>query len=446
MTAEDLRRGFERLTAPVVPVEDPYGRLLRRVRRRRARRFGAITAGLTALLAATTSIGLAVGQGATGHHDPNWPAITEWTRRLIDSPTRGNLAGDTALLSGIVEQTRAIAPGLPETKVLFVADVGHNRVAVVAHRSAEHATIDSYIGRVGASAGDLVQNGTLNMPVQPVAVVTGDDATAPWTVVLAPSGCEVSTSTRIDGGARNAWVPSSDGSLLVSTTAEPPYVRVACGGTVRQQGPTAPIDEVGVQGPAQAPQRGTADPATVRLAVGAFTTLASAAGAFEPANVVWAGRIPDDSQLGEVVVVAAADGSGPAVLWAGADPKASVAREPALGTSSSASSRSLAATGVASNGVIGVRVPRWSGTGAVLGPTMLVIAPGPGVRAEAFDPSGASRGTAALVDGVGVIPLGEFGPVVVRVTDSAGSVIATASIAEPASGPRLFDEPLINAW
>jgi hypothetical protein len=153
---DDIRTAFERITEPVVPRPDPLGRLLVRRRRRTWRRgIGAAAAAVALAFAggalATAPIGGGVGPSpgpdrsgnVTGQDSPK-ARITAWTRRLIESPTRGNLAGDTEFVDEVTRQAKGAseAPvGLDRIKVLAIADANGGRVAVIAHYDDEFAAV-----------------------------------------------------------------------------------------------------------------------------------------------------------------------------------------------------------------------------------------------------------------------------------------------------------------
>src|SRR5437868_4196782 len=109
MSIDELKTGFARLAEPVVPAEDPYGRLVRRARRSRLTRLATWTSGLAAVLVAALTVPLlARGAGApapgpsVGVDDNRGGEITPWVQRLLDTPARGNLAGDRTFHDALV--------------------------------------------------------------------------------------------------------------------------------------------------------------------------------------------------------------------------------------------------------------------------------------------------------------------------------------------------------
>jgi len=158
MNAEELRTGFDRLAATVTSDADPYEAVLRRARRRRRgllRGFGvALAVAVTTALAAPAVL----TAGRPDVPPPTAPApfegkpvTSQWTWRLINSPTRGNLAGDRALIQDLVKEfgkTGGMANGLdlvgaspPHIKVLFAHDFSGSRFVAVAYYSASAAML-----------------------------------------------------------------------------------------------------------------------------------------------------------------------------------------------------------------------------------------------------------------------------------------------------------------
>jgi hypothetical protein len=138
---EDVRAAFARVVEPVVPEPDPMGRLLKRRRRRR----GVVVSSVVVVLCAAVTVGLA-GRSRSGPHvsvGDEYTITSSWTRRLLDAPTRGNLAGDKALVDALRRGARAaMRPPAPleRTHVLFVGDVGARRVLAVAFSGDNRAT------------------------------------------------------------------------------------------------------------------------------------------------------------------------------------------------------------------------------------------------------------------------------------------------------------------
>src|SRR5215813_7335075 len=110
MSVEELRARFARLTEPVVPIEDPYGRLLRRARRTRRARLAGWASTLAAALTAALLIPLLTQEPGSpspapspGVDDLRGADITPWLQRLIDSPARGSLAADTTFTTTLTD-------------------------------------------------------------------------------------------------------------------------------------------------------------------------------------------------------------------------------------------------------------------------------------------------------------------------------------------------------
>jgi hypothetical protein len=468
MNVEELRDGFERLTAEVLPVPDPYGRLLRRSRRRRMGRVGALVAGATAAVAAVAGGAVAL-QGAGGAEDafPGWPITSDWTGRLIDSPTRGSLAGDAGFVRDLLSVSRPFAPGpLGRAKVLFAGDVGANRLALIADYADGHAVLGELVGPRNASAAALAdafraqnpqpRTAMFNRILTPVVTVAAPPAapsgTPGWTVVLAPAGCTTSTATGAD-----SWQPAATGDWLLAPTDNPVYTRITCDGVVHQQGPTIRVDEVsGVADAAtQRPARGDADPVSVGAALAAFRRLTQAIGRTDEPRVLWAGTVPDAGTPGTAVLVGAAGSHGPVLLQIGSVGKSMVALAPAGqavpdGEPTAAANRKewgLIATGRSDDhGVVAVRLPRRAGAHAEITNRLFVLTPEGSTAVEAVGSAGQVVAQTTAKDGTAVLDLGVGQAVSVRARDHSGQTVGTSGSIDSASGARVFGEPLVDSW
>jgi hypothetical protein len=469
MNVEQLRHDFDRLADGVVPVPDPYGRLLRRSRRRRLAQAGTVVGTAVAAILALATGGVAVqGTGdRTGDTFAGWPITSDWTRRLIDSPTRGSLAGNSALLGDLVAAIHPLAPqSLARTKVLFAGDVGQNRLAVIANYSDTDATIGEFSGPRNASVEELVRNFRANFApsetplmrgmLAPVLTIAGPpgnaDAARGWTVVLAPAGCQVATSA-----AAGSWQPAPTGDWLLAATSGLFYTRVSCAGAVRQQGPTGTVDEVSgiASGNLPVPARGNADPTAVAAAVAAFDRLTQAVGRGDQPHVIWAGQLPDPKTPGQAVLVAGDGASRPVMLQIGSPGKSMVAMAPAGqatpdGEPTMAQSRKewgLISTGQSDDhGLVAVRLPQRVGAHAELTDRLFVVAPPTAVRVEAIGPNGQVIAQAITSEGLSTLDIGIGRAGSVRALDVGGQPVATSTLAEPANGTRLFGEQLITNW
>lgn len=483
MSVENVRAGFARLAETVVPEADPYGRLVRRGRRRRRARFAGLS-GIVATVVAGALVGAphfagvgSPGPSQTGH---GYPIESEWVRQLLASPTRGNLAADKRFVADVEavfgrERGRALAPdGLSKATVLFAHEVGNTRTVAVAFHSDDRAGLVVKADRAGASATELLDaGGMFDAPVTPFLTFLDTRSDQPgmsvthFTVGLAPNGCEVSTSDSAmigpDGAVRRQWRAEPTGSYVVREgdyrMAARELWRVTCAGQVRHQAPAQRVDEVGDRAPtatvASDGARGTVDGVTAAAAGEVWRDLTGATGiATAGPSVLWGGSIPDKRAGVPAVLVGPSTGRGPVVLQMGARGEAMVALggRGAAGLPAEvetlAASRadwSLAATSVGAGVLVAVRVPEREGGHAVLGERLLVLGPPTAVRVVAVGAGGAAVAEAQLDGGAGLLSVPWPANVTLRVFDGRGDLVADAPFVEQ-DGLRLFGEQLISNW
>ncbi|MGI5214144.1 hypothetical protein [Plantactinospora sp. CA-290183] len=329
----ELREELARVARPVVPWPEPYRRLLERARRRRRRRAGAGAAALAVVVAAVPLLaGVLDRPGAdpatppgASEFQPAAPVNDPLARRLLDSPTRGNLAGDRALVDRIARGYLAartellVDPALDTVRVLLAHDLPNGRTVVVAFLDDTHALLRKAVAAPGASVPELIDRTSTPLDPDPALpyVTTGinmlgvvENATG-----LAPAGClaETSVDGRLtDGGTvvRTWQLASRDGLIVRGPEAVRERWRFSCDGVVLYTGPATGIgrelprpDASAV--PADVPA-GT-DPTIAANAGRELTETLQVNGfAATPPRVVWAGRIPGT-----------ADDAPPAVLVAG---------------------------------------------------------------------------------------------------------------------------------
>ena len=268
MSVEDLRAGFDRITGAVTSDVDPYEAVMRRARHHRRRRFRRLGATLAALAAVALAGPAALN--AAGLDDPprpntppsqfeGFPVQSSWTWRMINSPTRGNLANDQTLVQGLLREfahTGDMSNGLdlvgpaPSIKVLFAHDFSGWRSVAIAYYTKSEAMLVTRTARRGASAAELVVGSGISRGwIEPFTIigqsVSHDDGwRAQFWLGLAPTGCTVDTSTdgmvQPDGTVRRTWQPSPNGDYVLSEAFPPGGLwRVTCDGVVRFQSSAA---------------------------------------------------------------------------------------------------------------------------------------------------------------------------------------------------------------
>ncbi|MEE6262222.1 hypothetical protein [Plantactinospora sonchi] len=256
--AHDLRDGLARLAEPVVSRPEPYRRLLERLRRQRRRR--ALTAGAAAVAVVVAAVPLLGGTVRGFDAEPAGPVElqppgqidTPLERQLLDSPPRGNLAGDHELIDNIARGYRAaraellVDPALDAVRVLFAHDLPNARLVVVAFTDDDsQAVLREAIADPGASVrGLLDKTGTpvdalgfgpiFSISRMPAAGTSPDDVR----LALGPSGCVVEASSNgqltADGTVRRDWRPiGGDGYAVTGPEQAAERWRFSCDGVPR---------------------------------------------------------------------------------------------------------------------------------------------------------------------------------------------------------------------
>jgi hypothetical protein len=479
---EDLRAAFVAVTADVTIRADPMGRLMRR---RRNRSVTTAAAGLAMVLALVLVAGPAM-RGLVSRYDANnaaslstgYPIASPWTQRLLDSPTRGSLAGQEPYLTSLrrdLERGRTasrVNPSLNQLTLLFVGDVGTARMAIVVWHSTTEAAQFTYVAQPGAGPDLLAQaqfeaNGVLRpLIVMAVGAVFPNKVEASFRLGLVPAGCSLATSTdgRVerDGTIRRSWTGGPHPDYIVSDGGQATQRwRVTCDGVVRYEG-TGTDPSLAGESTARPEStkaldgaRGPLDRRTALLAANLLGDMSRSAGlrVAEP-TVVWGGVVPDVEA--PVSVVAARSGDGGAITLLGVgDVRQSVV---GVGVDAAAESddplrdgsqqqRGLVSTGTAGSlDLFAVRLPQRTGTRAVWSDRLLVVAPTSTVRVRALDEHERILAEGHLTEGVGTLTVKAPSTAVLQAYDSTGTVVATTRMAERVGPPVLFGEPIVQAW
>ncbi|MBE1492612.1 hypothetical protein [Plantactinospora soyae] len=499
MSVDELRAGFARLAESVAPDEDPYALLLRRhTRRRRRVRFAGIGGGLATLLT-TALLGSGVvglgpagpgdGRGSPRFPENGYPVTSDLSWRLIESPARGNLGDDRALVDGLTQAFVADRVGqgaaaLPEAKVLFVHDFPKARSVVVAYHSDSRASLVTRMARRGASAQELILGaGIMNARVEPFLVVSetiqgGDDSSVRFTLGLAPAGCAVEVSQTatigpVADGIRRNWRPAPGGDYALDERVPATgYWRATCDGTLRHRAPLgAQLDEVtGSAVPAApvTPSVGatTIDGPVASAAIGSYWELARRAGFGDSLTrdlapaVRWSGWIFDeDIRTGVEIppaVLVSPSAPGPVLLQVGPGVKGMLALagqdDPApddpAAPDADRENWSLVSTGYTNSAdLITVRIPERAGGRAVLSDRLLVVGRATDASYSVIDAAGnvlpdvspQQRGAALFT-----VPLGT--KLTVRALDTAGRTIASTELVERDTGRQMFGESFLTEW
>jgi hypothetical protein len=330
MSVDELKAGFARLAEPVVPAEDPYGRLLRRARRSRRTRVtgwaSMIAAGVAAALLAPLLVQATGGQHppSIGIEDNRGVEITGWVQQLLDTPARGGLASDPAFSMALTDRLSpryfGFSPELNQRTVLFATDAGSYRAVLVAFHSDTRQMGVWLVGNARASAVQLADGAATyprraatptasnQMPevlvdeLRPfAATAVSDAATSRYlTVGLAPAGCTVATR---DETHPQEWRDEPTGDYVVRTDPLGPtpstLARVTCDGEVHYQGPIVnnarvnlaprPVTDAQIDKALVGARGAPADRALVRAGL---ATLQDSAGSVDSCKVLYFGRVP----------------------------------------------------------------------------------------------------------------------------------------------------------
>ncbi|GHJ49925.1 hypothetical protein Cs7R123_72670 [Catellatospora sp. TT07R-123] len=448
MSEQRLRETFAWLAAPVVPAEDPYGRLMRRHRSRRYRLLGlgsALAATVVAVLlsplaqpgaAPSPSPTPSVDGGPATHAEPK--EITPWVRRLIQSPLRGSLAGDEAYLAELTKELgreRFSFDG--QIKVLFAGDVGYHRV-VIAVRYDDHQQVailrsTRFTVRVEERPDpqkfELDGGWSQTAALSPYFTVSDSDFnrldSAYFSLGLAPSGCRIASVDATD--PQLGWRDEPTGDWA-ATERPGQWRRVTCDGQVRYQGPA----DGGVR--TETARRYTqaeldAAIADARGEIGSrgreAVERADLTGAVAPARLLYVGRTPGgpaDEPVFAVTKVQLRDGWRISVQeeneYTVTVTKALQQRDDEIiavehwqypGTEPSTTPKPGGAPAMGSSG------------------RLLVLAPPGAVRLQVLDPEGAVISTSPLTDGIGSVAYTRGGTLRLRALDGAGKVVATGT-------------------
>ncbi|GAA3186316.1 hypothetical protein ACFO1B_11915 [Dactylosporangium siamense] len=411
-----LRHAFRDTAETVVPDPDPMRRLLRRRRRR--------WAGVTSLFVAA-AVALAAGlvpalQPAAPERP--FPRLPAWTRALLDSPTRGSLAGDADLVRAVRDRAAATATGgLTSVKVLFLGEAEGRRFVAYVRYDRHLAVLFRNDTPVGDSVEHLVDAGP-GGPLEPLVTITSTEV--PVIIGVAPAACTIEMSiggsvSEDDDVQRNWVVPY--GSWIMQTSRDlPQRWRVSCENKVRSEGPPVPVGDL--------------DDRTDLFAVAGFQ--------HEPPVPRWSGTIEGAEGTWRLSTARLPDGSVAAVLATGPADRYTVAT--AFETAAGPVDRAgwgLVSTAVSHDpDVIAIRVPYRANGRALLGDRVLVLAAKPGA-AEVIVRAEIGTLGAPLHDGVAPVNAAS-GPVLVQ--DAAGARIATTWL--PERVPQVFGEKTVSGW
>lgn len=427
-----LRSTLDRHAAQVVARPEPYARVLRLSRRRRARRLSAICAVAVLLLTAPVV-------WLTGQPEPYRPVAGPPPAHLLpllESPTRGDLAGDSAFLAALRQRAAAEVdagrgsgasqPQMPDDpnliKVLFAGDLGARRVALVAGLDGWplYAIFQGGAGD-GADGLENTGSGELGQPVVATGFAAGNGNPAQTYLLLGPTGAvyEEATTTYSATGVQRTWHRIADGADYFGAADLKGWhtFRVVMDGKVLLEttgGVATVSSEVNVD-PHPVAGRGRALPQASQRIAGMLAQMTGLAGPDVTFRVLWSDELDmPGTPTGKAYVVTVQavmpQGGGP-FFTAALDTGEGFYRDHPTGYGMAGSPEQT---------LIAMRLPAYV---AEPGDRLQLIAPPTAVRAEVT--SGAQTWQADLVNGVGHLDLPPGVAATVRAYDAAGTLLAT---------------------
>ncbi len=501
---DDLRTTLARHAGEVVPVADPFGRLL--VRRRRHRRT--VTIGMAVAAAATLApVGVLAANGWRGRRQ-DLPTLSPLVHALLDSPVRGSLADDAAFLAALrhrvaagdpVQETPAGQSEVPGTTdptdlsgqddptggrgsfdpatlvVLFAGDItGNQRVALVA--IPQRQVVELWGGPAGTPVDGLSYRTQCGLdPVLNVDNLEFEDSEQDPVVVvganliLAPAGAQVyySEAARYlaDGTVARDWSLTPRDYLVRNLTdiRRRHRVRVNYDGVVLYQAQVSTMGtlaESEVIGPVDpTPRVGVPQPELTRRAAESLAAAGDLDVATTVFQVLWSSTLPSLAEHEKDMPVVAVFGRTPdggglygivadapwqfALAAPGGHGFVDVVTAPAGFGVLGDPARSMIATRLFPRSLFEAVRPQ-SGNIGWLTDGIQIVAPPNAVRAEIV--GGSSTISAALQDGVGMLTVPADVDATVRAYDPAGQLVASSHFADVRYTARDSFEPTIYGW
>jgi hypothetical protein len=407
--------------------------------------------GLTALDRFTSSPGRPEPGAGRLAGDP--PTLV---RPLLDSPTRGSLAGDQTFLKKLRDRVIGSADdfGVPadasKLRILFAGDVpGGRRIALVAAMVANPRYVEVE-GRRGADPSKLRVTGwdDVTEPVIRIDNVPAPGASGGYVVVFGPAGYDISQSVNprylADGTVRRVWTPVPSDYFQFDYAQDVPVglrFRFSKGtkilyedGVSTHKSLNATVEPTPLFG------RGKPEPRAAQQAAQALAYATGLAGPDVHFVVLWSDDFdtkdpsyPGPSQIATVMAVTA-DGGGPYITLA-VDSK-----NPPEGRNHPTGQGIL---GAPEKGLIVMRPPYFTGSEPDY---VQIVAPPSAVRAEALR-SGTVVAKTGLKDGLGTLRLPAPSSLLFRVYDASGTVIAERPYQDVTGlATNSYFEPTIKGW
>lgn len=428
---DELRDTLDRHAGDVTPRPDPYTRVVQLRRRRRQRRVTALTV-VFVLLVSTPTIWLLTPPGGPHQAAASVPAAL---LPLLNSPTRGSLAGDgaflavmrrrTALEVGSMRGNPADGPYMPadpdRIKVLYAGDIGSRRYVITAGMDGWPLKAH-FLGSAGDGPEALEQTGSGSLDaVEEISFGPGDEVHPENSfLLLGPVGAvyEEGHALWSSTGVTRTWSPIAvpDGYLAVVDVTRSRRLRVRLGDTVLREtqalarGTAAPVNV----DPQPYGGRGTPFPDVADQVASGLTTLTLLTGPDVTMRVLWSGQVPAPGAAGGVaraatVQVVTADGGGPYLTGF-------VDRDGSWRDN-------LTGSGFAANPEHALIVMRLASYAAEANQQLQIIAPPAAVQAEVVQDGEVA--VVPLSKGVGWRAVPPEATLTVRAYDAAGALLAT---------------------
>ncbi|WP_155372214.1 hypothetical protein [Catellatospora vulcania] len=433
---DELRAVLDRHADDITPRPYPYTRVV--VLHRRRRRNLVSTLAVVSVLLVVAPAAWLLTRSPAGPHQLATPPPAELLP-LLNSPTRGSLAGDEAFLEAMRRRTAdevgaergdpANGPYMPtdpdRVKVLFAGDIGSRRYVLTAgldgwplkamffgHQDEPPA----HLAQAGSGALEAAEEATF-------AIGPGPDDEVGF-LLLGPVGAvyEEGQAQWSSTGVTRTWtaIAVPDGYLAVANVTRIQRFRVRLGDKVLREVQTYPVKAGPVAvDPAPYGGRGTPMPEVAGQVASSLTSLTQLRDTGAVLRVLWSDEVPAPGAAGGLVravtvQVVTADGGGP--YFTGVVDGDGMWRDHLTGSGFA---------GDPARALIVMRLPSYT---AQDNTRLQVIAPPGAVRAESVQ--GGQVVDIPLVDGVGWRPAPPQTTLTVRAYDAAGALLATTTFTD----------------
>lgn len=389
-------------------------------------------------------------EGGPGGFEGDPPALVQ---PLLDAPTRGSLAGDTAfrtaLLDRIIKDPDVY--GMPGDRsllrILFAGDLPGNQRLVLVAGVTDRPQMINLTGRAGTPAKELELTGRSDVEEPVVHTEWRGEDNGGFALVFGPVGYDVSVSDRphylVDGTVTREWKPEPAGYVVRDTNRLPPglRVRISRGADVFYENKVASPGTklAGAVDPAPLHGRGKPAPRAAQVAADALAYSSGLVGPDIRYVVLWSDDFPVDDPngtgtgLGQIATVMAVtpEGGGPYLTLATDASTEPYSRDHPTGAG---------ILGDPDHALIVMRMPHFTPSAPA---TLQIIAPPAAVKVEVLR-GGELLKTAPLTNGVGHVDLGGPVELTVRVLDAQGAVVAQRPFTDAlqSAGP----EPVVKGW